>query len=154
MSEFTNKQKQPFLRGGRLVEKAFAELLNNPKFSSDTEDQLEHWDVKFDVKGIKKVKRSDSETNEHIHWLEIKGITGMLGWVYGKADFFSFEIQNYWVVVAKQDLQSFISENIVKEYSAYPTLYKLYSRKGRQDIITMFTYYDLCYISSAIIKKK
>ena len=78
----------------------------------------------------------------------------MLGWVYGKADFFSFEIQNYWVVVAKQDLQSFIAENIVKEYTTYPTLYKLYNRKGREDIITMVTSYDLCYISSAIIKKK
>ena len=42
MSEFTNEQKQPFLRGGRLVEKAFAELLNNPNFSSDKEDKLEH----------------------------------------------------------------------------------------------------------------
>lgn len=154
MSEFTNEQKQPFLRGGRLVERAFAELLDNPKFSSPTEDQLEHWDVKFDVKGLKKVKRSDSETNEHIHWVEIKGITGMPGWVYGEADFFAFELTKYWVVVAKQDLQDLIKDNVVKEYTQQPTLYKLYNRQGRQDIITMVTSYDLCYISSAIIKKK
>jgi hypothetical protein len=154
MSEFTNEQKQPFLRGGRLVERAFAELLDNPKFSSSEEDQLEHWDVKFDVKGLKKVKRSDSETNEHIHWLEIRGITGHDGWVYGEADFFAFELAKYWVVVAKQDLQDLIKDNVVKEYTQQPTLYKLYNRQGRQDIITMVTSYDLCYISSAIIKKK
>lgn len=154
MSEFTNEQKQPFLRGGRLVERAFAELLDNPKFSSSEEDQLEHWDVKFDVKGLKKVKRSDSETNEHIHWVEIKGITGMPGWAYGEADFFAFELAKYWVVVAKQDLQDLIKDNVVKEYTQQPTLYKLYNRQGRQDIITMVTSYDLCYISSAIIKKK
>lgn len=154
MSEFTNEQKQPFLRGGRLVERAFANLLDNPQFSSSEEDQLEHWDVKFDVKGLKKVKRSDSETNEHIHWLEIKGITGKPGWAYGEADFFAFELQKYWVIVAKQDLQSFISENVVKEFAPQPTLYKLYRRQGRQDIITMVTSYDLCFISSAILKKK
>ena len=154
MSEFTNEQKQPFLRGGRLVERAFAELLDNPKFSSPTEDQLEHWDVKFDVKGLKKVKRSDSETNEHIHWVEIRGITGMPGWAYGEADFFAFELTKYWVVVAKQDLQDLIKDNVVKEYTQQPTLYKLYNRQGRQDIITMVTSYDLCHISSAMIKKK
>jgi len=154
MSVFTNEQKQPFLRGGRLVERAFAELLDNPKFSSSEEDQLEHWDVKFDVKGLKKVKRSDSETNEHIHWLEVKGITGMPGWCYGEADFFAFELQKYWVIVARQDLQDFIKENVVKEFTQQPTLYKLYRRQGRQDIITMVTSYDLCYISSAILKKK
>jgi hypothetical protein len=154
MSEFTNEQKQPFLREGRLAERAFANLLDNPKFSSSQEDQLEHWDVKFDVKGLKKVKRSDSETNEHIHWVEILGITGHNGWAYGEADFFAFELQKYWVIVAKQDLQSFISENVVKEFTHQPTLYKLYRRQGRQDIITMVTSYDLCFISSAILKKK
>jgi hypothetical protein len=154
MSEFTNEQKQPFLRGGRLVERAFASLLDNPQFSSSKEDQIEHWDVKFDVKGLKRVKRSDSETNEHIHWLEIKGITGHDGWCYGEADFFAFELTKYWIIVAKQDLQDFIKENVVKEFAQQPTLYKLYRRQGRQDIITMVTSYDLCFISSAILKKK
>ena len=154
MSGFTNEQKQPFLNKGRLVEQAFAQLLDNPKFASSTEDQLEHWDVKFDVKGLKKVKRSDSETNEHIHWIEVKGITGKPGWAYGEAEFFVFELQKYWVVVSKQDLQGFIAENIIKEFTQQPTLYKLYRRQGRLDIITMVTSYDLCFISSAILKKK
>lgn len=154
MSGFTNEQKQPFLNKGRLVEQAFAQLLDNPKFASSAEDQLEHWDVKFDVKGLKKIKRNDSETNEHIHWLEIKGITGKPGWAYGEAEFFVFELQKYWVVVSRQDLQDFIAENIIKEFTQQPTLYKLYRRQGRLDIITMVTSYDLCFISSAILKKK
>lgn len=154
MSEFKHEQKQPFLRGGRLVERAFAQLLENPKFSSEEEDQIEHWDVKFDVKGLKKIKRSSSNVNEHLHWLEIKGITGHDGWCYGEADFFAFELTKYWIIVAKQDLQDFIKENVVKEFTPQPILYKLYRRQGRQDIITIVTSYDLCYISSAILKKK
>ena len=158
MSGFTNEQKQPFLNKGRLVEQAFAQLLDNPKFASSAEDQLEHWDVKFetkiDVKGLKKIKRSDSEVNENIHWLEIKNVQGKPGWVYGEAEFFVFELQKYWVVVSKQDLQDFIAENIIKEFTQQPTLYKLYRRQGRLDIITMVTSYDLCFISSAILKKK
>jgi hypothetical protein len=157
MSEFTNEQKQPFLNKGRLIEQAFAQLLDNPKFASPTEDQLEHWDVKFetkiDVKGLKKIKRSDSEVNENIHWLEIKNVQGKPGSCYGEADFLAFELKQYWIIVSKLELQSFISKNIKKEWVEKPELYKLYQRTGRKDVLTLVTSYDLCYISSNIIKK-
>lgn len=157
MSEFTNEQKQPFLKNGRLAERAFANLLDNPKFSSSQEDQLEHWDVKFetkiDVKGLKKIKRSDLEVNEHIHWLEIKNVQGKPGSCYGEADFLAFELKFYWIIVSKENLQNFISKNIKKEWVTEPTLYKLYQRTGRKDVLTLVTSYDLCYISSNIIKK-
>lgn len=157
MAEFTNEQKQPFLRGGRLVERAFSELLSNPKFSSNEEDQIEHWDVKFetkiDVKGLKKIRRHDSEVNEHIHWLEIKNVQGKPGSCYGEADFLAFELKNYWIIVSKLDLQNFISKNVKKEWVDKPELYKLYRRSGRKDVLTLVTSYDLCYISSNIIKK-
>lgn len=159
MSEFTNEKKQPFLKKGKLVEEQFSRLLNNPKKSTSTEDQLEHWDLSFttkiDVKGLKKLRRSDEDTNENIHWLEIHGITGEAGWCYGEADFFAFELNKYWIVVEKNDLHNFIKENVVKEFvNDKPTLYKLYRREGRKDILTLVTSYDLCYISYAIIKKK
>lgn len=157
MSEFTKEQKQPFLKNGKLVEKAFADLFNDPKFSTPTEDQLEHWDIKFetkiDVKGLKKITRSNDETNEHIHWLEIKGITSKPGWCYGDANFFVFELKSYWIVVSKEDIQKFIKDNVIKEFTEKPNLYKLYRRQGRLDVLTMVTSYDLCYISSTIIKK-
>jgi hypothetical protein len=153
MYDFDKNKKSNFLKNGKLVEKFFSQHLNNPKFSSKSEDLLEHWDVKFDVKGLKKVKRSDDNVNENIHWLEIKGITGELGWVYGESDFFVFELEKYWVVVEKNDLQNFITENIIKEYYTAPEMYKLYRRNGRKDVITLVSSYDLCYISSAIIKK-
>ena len=155
--EFTNDQKKPFLSKGKIVEKEFSKLFNDPKFSTSTEDQLEHWDIKIetkiDVKGLKKINRSNDEVNEHIHWLEIKGIIGKNGWCYGDAEYFCFELKSYWVVVAKEDIQNFIKDNVIKEYTEKPTLYKLYQRQGRKDVLTMVTSYDLCYISSYMHKK-
>ena len=65
-----------FLAKGKMVERAFTKVLSNHKLSTEKEDITEHWDIstniKFDVKGLKKTKRSDDEPNENIHWLEIK----------------------------------------------------------------------------------
>lgn len=159
MTEFTNDKKQPFLKKGKMVEQAFTSLFEKSNTSTSKEDQLEHWDVEFttkvDVKGLKKVKRGDVDVNEHIHWLEIKNISGGLGSCYtGLATFVVFELKKYWVIVSKEDLQNFIKENVIKEFTEQPTLYKLYRRKGRLDVLTLVTSYDLCYISDCIIKKK
>ena len=106
------------------------------------------------VKGLKKVNRSDQETNEHIHWVELKNVNGKAGWLYGDADFFSFEIKDYWLVVDKVDLQRFIAEKCREKIRvSKPELYKLYQRKDRKDIITLVSSYDLCYICTKQIKK-
>lgn len=150
---FNNSQKEVFLKNGKLTEKLFAKLFNDPIFSNSTEDQLEHWDVKFDVKGLKKIRRIDDNVNENLHYIEIKGITGKDGWAYGSADFFAFELIKYWVFVYKKDLQLFISNNIIKEYCDSPQLYKLYQRRGRKDVLTLITLADLIYIGMAIEPK-
>lgn len=153
----TNFNKPAFLQHGKLAEHAFADIFSQPSFSNLRQDQMEHWDVMFqtkvDVKGLKRVRRHNGEFDEHIHWLELKGITGHLGWVYGDADFFAFELNHYWIVVSKTSLHNFIKDNISKEICAAPTLYKLYNRYGRLDLLTLVTSYDLCSISSAIVRK-
>lgn len=158
MAEFTNDKKQPFLKNGKMVEKAFSDLFDNVSFPTKEEDMMEHWDLqittKVDVKGLKKVKRENDEVNEHIHWIEVKGISGESGWAYGLADYFAFELTKYWIVVSKEKLQDFIKNNVTKEWVLKPELYKLYQRKDRKDVLTMVTSYDLCYISDCIIKKK
>jgi hypothetical protein len=125
--------------------------------STEEEDIKSHVDLKItasvDVKGLKKVKREHSEVNEHLHWIEIKNVRGEPGWAYGEAEFFAFEIKDYWIVVAKKDLQEFISNNVKKEVSEKPALYKLYRRQGRKDYITQVTSYDLLYIATRQIKK-
>lgn len=127
-------------------------------FSSKEEDMHEHWDVslmmRFDVKAMKKVNRSDDKANENIHYVEIKNVQGHPGWLYGEADFFAFETEEYFVLVHKEKLQSFIKDKCgKKEFSEKPELYKLYQRKDRLDIMTLVKTIDLMFLCDKIIKK-
>jgi hypothetical protein len=155
---FTEKDKIAFLRKGKDVELEFASLFKDALSTSQEEDIKDHVDVKIsigvDVKGLKKINRVDESVNENFHWVEIKNVQGKDGWLYGKADFFAFEIKDYWIIVGREDLQKFIADKCKKKtWTNKPDLYTLYRRVGRKDIITMITSYDLCYISTAIIKK-
>lgn len=156
---FTEKDKIVFLKKGKEAEQEFASLFKNALATSEREDIIDHVDIKIsvgvDVKSLKKVKREDQQVNEHYHWIEIKGITGHAGWLYGgTADFFAFELKDYWIVVSKEDLKGLIANRCSdKTWVNKPELYKLYRRVGRKDIITLVTSYDLCYISTCIIKK-
>jgi hypothetical protein len=146
-----------FLSAGKEVERSFAKMFEHTLFSSKEEDMLDHWDVqvnwKVDVKGLKRRNRWDKEPDESIHWVEIKNVNGDNGWLYGKADYFAFEMIDYWVIVSKESLQDFIKKNTMKEYVDKPTVGKLYSRRGRKDVLTMVKSVDLMYIATTIKKK-
>lgn len=126
--------------------------------ASKQEDMYDHWDVnlntKFDVKAIKKTNRYDENPNENIHWVELVNVNGQKGWLFGRANYFSFETDDYWVIVGKKELQKFIADKCkTKEKSDNPELYKLYNRNGRKDIITLVKTIDLVYIADLMIKK-
>jgi|688.fasta_scaffold1247932_2 hypothetical protein len=147
-----------YLKEGKSKEIEFAELFDLYELSNKLQDIYEHWDVnisgkKIDVKGLKKTNRANKDVDENIHWIEIKGITGKLGWLYGDADYFAFETIDYWVLVDKLKLQDYIKTKTIKEYTSYPTINKLYSRKDRSDVLTLVKTLDLCYISEVIINK-
>ncbi len=145
----------------KKVEEQFASTINHLgeiREASKEEDMVEHWDInlslRFDVKAIKKVNRFDDKPNENIHWVEIKNVNGDKGWLYGEAEYFAFETEDYWVIVEKVKLQEFVAEKYKdKERSTTPTLYKLYKREGRKDVITLVKTLDLVYVSEKIIKK-
>ena len=150
-----------YVKKFKVIEDNFARVIKDMgEISPSTTEQdiHEHWDVKldikFDVKAVKKVNRSDGETDETIHWVELINVRGNKGWLYGEADYFAFELDDYWVVVSKESLQNFIAEKCkTKEKSERPELYKLYNRAGRSDMITLVKTIDLMYISEQIIKK-
>lgn len=147
-----------FLKKGKQVEEEFSKLFSDVQFSDKTQDIEEHWDVKvcykYDVKGLKKRRRGDEFVDETIHWVEIKNVNGDKGWLYGDADYFSFELSNYWVIVDKKKLQDYVANNTVKEYVLIPMVNRLYSRKDRKDVMTLVKTIDLIYISESFIKKK
>lgn len=131
------------------------------------QDVNEHWDlkltshedpevnVKFDVKAVKKVNRNDSQTNENIHWIELLNVEGKRGWLYGDADYFAFETDDYWIIVEKMRLQSFIADKCAEKIKTErPELYKLYQRNGRRDTITLIKTIDLCFLANLILDKR
>ena len=147
-----------FLKKGKIVEQQFASLFKSTEPSSVEEDINEHWDVmiqyKVDVKSLKKIRRSDADVNENIHYVELLNVNEKLGWLYSKeTDYFAFELINYWIIVEKIALQEFIAKKVEKVYTEFPTLYKLYRRRGRLDSITLVHSFDLIYISECLIAK-
>lgn len=147
-----------FLKDGKEKEVMFAELFSSYSLSDRNTDIIKHYDVtigniRIDVKGLKKINRWDNEVNENIHWIEIKGVTGHLGWLYGEADYFAFETFDYWVFVKKESLQDLIKTRTIKEWVKQKELYKLYQRENKKDVITLIKTIDLCSIAEAIINK-
>jgi hypothetical protein len=147
-----------FLKEGKEKEVMFADLFSSYSLSDKNTDIIKHYDltignIRIDVKGLKKVNRWDNEVNENIHWVEIKGITGHLGWLYGEADYFAFETFDYWILVGKDKLQDLIKTRTIKEWVKEKELYKLYQRPNKKDVITLVKTIDLCSISEAIINK-
>ena len=143
------------LKIGKQKEQEFARFFRNVTESTQEQDIKEHWDlnVRYDVKMLRRKTRG-GDFDENIHWVELMNVHGDTGWMYGEADYFAFEVEDYWISVAKEDLQKFIEQKCAdKEWSNVPALYRLYRRKGRKDIITLVKTIDLMYISSSIIKK-
>lgn len=149
-----------FLSEGKIKEGEFASLFDGVNFSVKDKDIKEHWDVeisiKVDVKGLKRVNRNDYETNENYHFIELVNVNGELGWLYGGATHFAFEMDEYWVVVEKNRLQKMIEEKVedIYVYNSDESLYCKYQREGRKDLITMVKTIDLILINTDIIKKK
>lgn len=142
---------------GEAAEDRFAALLDNPVRATKNENIFEHWDVsengiKYDVKAMKKFKRGDLNTTDRIHYIELKNVRGDDGWVYGKADYIAFETRAYWVIVSREELAKSINLMDMERCTS-PTVYKLYGRSGRSDLMTLFPTVDLIAISERMIKK-
>ena len=117
--------------------------------ASAKEDRFDHidfwWDsprkgrIGIDVKGIKKNKRSDSTQDDTINWLELQGVSGKPGWLYGKAEYIAFRTFSKIIFVNREKLLSFALEKVKNKETVYDTpkeCYVPYKRKkwGRDDL--------------------
>lgn len=161
-----------FLKKGKEKEDELIQLLHdqslNVEKSNPSQDKNEHWDIqilndiKIDVKGLKKSSRDDIHENENYHWIELKAVSESdnkkrKGWLYAEeVDYFAFETNDYWILVEKNQLQEFIAlkcKDKIKTDNPQNSLYKFYSRKGRNDLLTKVKTLDLCYLSDKILQK-
>ena len=106
----------------------------------------DHWSFTVDVKAQKRVSRGDTDTTPQYVWLELRNNAGFPGWLYKtEANYLAFQREDVFYLVAPRDLRDVVTRLVDDEMVRYPkdALYKVYSREGRDDLLTMIKYKDL-----------
>jgi hypothetical protein len=141
---------------GLDAEKRFSEeCLHDAIPATKVQDMYEHWDVegklnavlnsprlKFDVKAIKNVTKD--QVQDECTWIEGTNVVGDDGWIKGKADFIVFERIDTWLVVDRKELLAYINYKLKQNnYQTGKGIYKIYTRDGKGDKITLVPFDDI-----------
>jgi hypothetical protein len=112
---------------------------------------------KVEVKSLKRVNRRDVRTQDQYVWIELRNVRGESGWLYGSADLIAFEMTQAFRIVGRTELVDLVEKLVdfkARVGSSKEALYKLYSRKGRPDLLTIIKSEDLLNITYKEWKKE
>ena len=116
----------------------------------DRESHVDYW-LAYDGNGKWGVDVKGNNLPDEI-WVEFVNVRGDDGWLYGEARIIAFDMpeEGGFVIVDRIDLLQYCEENVedvfvVKKQDAH---LKKYSRKDREDVITMLNLLDLKQIKS------
>jgi len=101
---------------------------------------------RVDVKSRKRVARKAGGVQEDLVWIEFRTVRDTKGWLFGSADLIAFETKNGFKIVERKALVRVINKLVkihVKVDKPEDALYKVYTRKGRPDEITLIKTSDL-----------
>jgi hypothetical protein len=151
--------KKDSLELGEKAEKLFAELARYSEWqvspSSKDENIDEHWDFhiskdtenfKVEVKSAKRIRRNDSKSQSDFTWVELRNVRGEVGWLFGKADLIAFEKEFSFIFVKRLDLLAVVNKKVnlvAKVHDPKDALYKIYTRDGRKDKLTLLRTSDI-----------
>ena len=138
----------------------FYNMFDNIRWATKEEDMFGHFDVvingniKVDIKGLKKINRTDANSTDDIHFIEFQNVRGETGWAKGKADYIAFEQTDCFIIVNRESMLN-MCRSLITDRTIYNTkeLYKLYRRKNRLDVMTMIKTSDLTNIPNKILYK-
>lgn len=84
--------------------------------------------------------------------LEYKNVRGNAGWIYGKADYIAFlsPSKDHFLLVPRKKLLDFAKRFKTAPYG-HKELYKLYSRKDRDDLMTFVKWEDIAKLKNTKI---
>ena len=154
---------------GENAENAFIAVVKRKKIKyrdATIKEQFDHIDyvleidgkeVFLDVKARKKISRFDKGPADDKVWVEFKNVSGKNGWLHGSSNIIVFEREKDYVLVSRKKLLEYCENNIDKTNvvsEASNALYKLYTRHGRKDIISMIKMEDLFLNMKPLIWKK
>lgn len=156
--------KQSWDRGQELERKFYEILkLRDPNARQATpKEQYKHIDFftyfgTIDVKSKKRIGRADADEQETIVWLEYKNVQGRDGWLVSPfVDILAFERDDDFILVKRKELQQMadkkcdLTDMVTKSSDA---LYKGYTRKGREDLITQVKMKDLINLNNRVWSK-
>ncbi len=137
------KRRANSWRSGGVAATRYERCFPDARKASMSEDifmHVDYWhgDIGVDVKG--------NNLPDEI-WVELKNVKGHPGWVFGEATYIAFDMPEVggFVVVEREELKDYCRDNInydglVSKAEAYK---RCYSRKDRDDLITMLVLKDL-----------
>lgn len=123
--------------------------------SSKNENINEHWDFliekdkefsKVEVKSKKRINRGDKDEQIALIWVELRNVKGEPGWLFGKADLIAFEKEKSFILVKRLDLLALVNKKVnlvAKVRDPKDALYKIYTRAGRKDKLTLLPSKDI-----------
>lgn len=145
---------------------SFAQQMGWKVIEASNEGNIEdHYDYEIskdglryrvDVKSKKRVSRKTKNVQDDLVWVEFRTVRDTKGWLFGSADLIAFENQNGFKIVERKALVRVINKHVkihIKVDKPEDALYKVYTRKGRPDEITMIKASDLDSILWAEWKK-
>ena len=93
-----------------------------------------------DVKAMKRIDRNDPTPQDKYVFVEFKNVKGRNGWLYGKANFIAFQTHQGFLLVQRKGLVTHCEQVVnmnERVNDPYMSHYKVYTRKGREDLISL-----------------
>jgi|TARA_B100000035_G_scaffold44296_1_gene33248 hypothetical protein len=151
-SKVSNSRRRYSNATGRCAEVRFVRAARNKGLtvtkSSHTEDRHDHIDYWLALSGDKKwgVDVKGNNLPDEI-WCEFKNVQGNPGWMYGGATIIAFDMpeEGGFAIVDREELAFFCEKHVSNETvtdKRYAYL-KKYTRKDREDVITILKLHDL-----------
>ena len=152
MSTVTNKRRAYSSSTGRVAEVRFVRAARKKGLlvtkSSHTEDRHEHIDYWLAIKDGGKwgVDVKGNNLPDEI-WVEFKNVRGDKGWLYGGASIIAFDMpeEGGFSIVDREELALFCEKHVKDEAvtNKKDAYLKRYTRKDRQDVITILKLHDI-----------
>lgn len=145
------------LRGFQIHPATGMEQFDHVDFHLTSEEEDGSMNAMVDVKARKRVKRRDVDPQDEWIWVEFKNVRGKDGWLYGLADFIAFEREEDFVLSFRKELVDWCESHVDlsnKVFSPDQAEYVTYTRKGKQDVISMVRMNDIIHLPNTAVWKK
>jgi hypothetical protein len=141
---YTDYDSNNSLSIGRQAEAQFQAVMNkqgyNLRRSNQRQETVAHIDfisysgntqTSYEIKASKRLARGSDIQDDYI-WIELKNRFGFKGWLFGKADFFCFQVSDGFLIVAGNRLRKLVAEKIQSRWVFNPSmaLYCHYSQRN------------------------